>query len=69
MTVLDDVAALIRRLAPEPVCDDCITERLKLTVRQHAITGTRELAGTGGFRRAKDCCSLCSENKLVIRHT
>ena len=65
-TVLDQVRAFVGRLAPEAVCDDCITERLGLSVRQHANHKTRELAGSGGFRRAKGPCSLCGETKLVI---
>ncbi len=67
MTVLDDVRALITRLAPEPICDDCITERLRLSIRQHANHKTRELAGTAGFERREAACSLCREVKLVIR--
>jgi len=67
MTVLDQVRGLIERLAPEPVCDDCIAERLALSVRQHANHKTRELAGQGGFERRKDVCSLCGETKMVIR--
>lgn len=68
MTVLDDVEKLITRLAPEAICDDCITEKLDLKIRQHANHKTRELAGTHGFLRAKDVCSICGSNKLVIRH-
>lgn len=68
MTVLDDVRRLIERLAPEPVCDDCIAERLGLSVRQHANHKTRELAGDHGFERSKDACTLCGATKLVIRH-
>jgi uncharacterized protein YaaQ len=67
MTVLDDVRALISRLAPQSVCDDCIADRLQLSVRQHANHKTRELAGTGGFQRSKGSCSLCGSEKLVIR--
>lgn len=67
MTVLDDVRNLIARLAPEAVCDDCIAERLQLSVRQHANHKTRELAGTDGFERHKGQCSLCGCDKLVIR--
>ena len=65
-TVLDRVRAFIARLAPEAVCDDCIAERLELSVRQHANHKTRELAGTQGFVRAKGPCSLCGADKLVI---
>jgi len=67
MTVLDDVRALIIRLAPDAVCDDCIAERLKLSIRQHANHKTRELAGSRGFERRKAVCSLCRNEKLVIR--
>jgi len=67
MTVLENVRGLIDRLAPEPICDDCIAERLSLSMRQHANHKTRELAGTDGFERRKDTCSLCRDPKLVIR--
>ncbi len=65
-TVIDKVSALIRRLAPEPICDDCITERLGLSVRQHANIKTRELAGQAGFERRKDVCAICGATKIVI---
>ena len=67
MTVLEDVRSRITRLAPDPICDDCIAERLSLSVRQHANHKTRELAGTGGLERRKGVCSLCGDEKLVIR--
>jgi len=67
MTVIDDVRALIDRLAPAPICDDCVADRLGLPVRQHANHKTRELAGSNGFERCKDFCSMCSGEKLVIR--
>lgn len=67
MAVLEHVRSLIIRLAPEAVCDDCVTERLGLTVRQHANHKTRELAGSGRFLRAKGLCSLCGAEKMVIR--
>lgn len=66
-TVLDRVRAFIARLAPAAVCDDCIADRLDLSVRQHANHKSRELAGIGGFVRSKGPCSLCGANKLVIR--
>lgn len=67
MSVSNDVERFVARLAPAPVCDDCIAERLSLNVRQHANHTTRELAGSGGFERQKDACSLCGATKLVIR--
>ncbi len=69
MPVLDDVRKLVSRLSPDPVCDDCIAEKLGLSVRQHANHKTRELAGSGGFERAKGRCSLCGADKLVIRRS
>jgi hypothetical protein len=67
MVVLDEVKALIVRLSPQAVCDDCIAERLNLSVRQHANHQTRELSGSAGFERRKAECSLCGATKLVIR--
>jgi hypothetical protein len=67
MTVADRVRALIERLAPEPICDDCIADKLELSVRQHANHKTRELAGSDGFERRVDACSLCGATKKVIR--
>jgi hypothetical protein len=67
MTVLEQVRRLIERLSPQPICDDCITERLELSLRQHANHKSRELAGSHGFVRTKGPCSLCGQNKLVIR--
>ena len=69
MTVLNQVRALVSRLSPEGICDDCITERLDLSMRQHANHKTRELAGANGFERRGDACSICGIEKLVIRQT
>lgn len=66
-TVLERVKALIERLSPKAICDDCIAERLDLTVRQHANHKSRELAGQAGFERQRGECSLCGDRKLVIR--
>jgi hypothetical protein len=68
VTVLEQVGALIRRLAPDPVCDDCISDRLGLSVRQHANHKTRELAGSSGFERELGDCVLCASTKKVIRY-
>ena len=67
MSVLEDVRKFVARLSPGTVCDDCITDRLSLSVRQHANHKTRELAGSSGFQREKGSCSLCGADKLVIR--
>ncbi|MFL6850423.1 MAG: hypothetical protein ACJ8EH_06150, partial [Sphingomicrobium sp.] len=67
VTVLDEVRAFVGRLAPDPVCDDCIADRLNLPVRKEANHKSRELAGHSGFKREKAYCSLCGTRKLVIR--
>lgn len=69
MTIAERIRALIERLAPEPVCDDCIVDRLDLSVRLHANRNTRALAGQGGFERGAGACSLCGTSKKVIRRT
>jgi hypothetical protein len=67
MTVRDEVAALIARLAGASICDDCIADKLGLSVRQHANRKTRELAGTSGYERRLDACTMCGTVKKVIR--
>jgi len=42
MTVLDEVRALIERLAPNPVCYDCVADRRGPSVHQHANHKTRK---------------------------
>jgi hypothetical protein len=68
MTVLERIRALVVRLSPDPICDDCVTEKLGLSVRQHANHKTRELAGGQGFERRIDTCAICRTVKTVIRH-
>lgn len=67
MTVRDDVEALVSRLSPEPICDDCIAQRLGLPGSQHANQKTRAMAGMNGFERQKHVCSLCDLTRMVIR--
>jgi hypothetical protein len=62
------IRALIERLSPEPICDDCITERLGLPDPEHADRTSRELAGSRGFERRRDECSICRASTLVIRY-
>lgn len=69
MAVLEDVEKLIVRISPEPICDDCITKKLNLSIRQHANQKTREMAGENGYRRSKDICSICEATRLVISKT
>lgn len=67
MSMIEDVANLLRRLSPAPICDDCVAERLSLASRQVANQRTRELAGSHGVERRRDICSLCFGEKVVTR--
>jgi len=63
----DRVTAFISRLSPAPVCDACIAERLELGSPQIANQKVREVAGSEGFERRRDICSLCFDERLVTR--
>lgn len=63
----DRVEALIGRLAPAAICDECIVERLTLNALHQATHRTRELAGMRGYKRCEDTCAICGEAKSVIR--
>ena len=65
--VTDQVRAFVARLAPDPVCDGCIAERLDLAAPQRANQEARRLVGSDGFERRRDICSLCYDEKLVTR--
>lgn len=60
---------LITALAPEPICDECIVEKLGLAAVHQASYRARELAGKDGFERAKDQCAFCGEAKAVTRRS
>jgi hypothetical protein len=49
-----------------PYCDACIQERLGLKWRQQVQLVTATLAVTNLFRRERDECCTCHEEKYVI---
>jgi hypothetical protein len=63
----DAVRKLIERLAPDPVCDDCIADRLELADRQEAGIAANALVGTSQFERRRDACVLCGNTKSTTR--
>ncbi|HAE01241.1 MAG TPA: hypothetical protein DCL95_10150 [Rhodospirillaceae bacterium] len=69
MTVLEQVREYLIHKSPEPVCDDCITKALGLSIRQHANHKTRELSKTRQFDRRKDVCTICESVKEVTRYS
>ncbi|RYD59953.1 MAG: hypothetical protein EOP60_00565 [Sphingomonadales bacterium] len=64
---LSRVRAFIERLAPAPVCDACIAERLGLDTESLAERKTHELAGGDGFERGRALCALCGLTRSVTR--
>ena len=61
------IRRFVERLAGEPVCDDCLTDRLSLSVRTQANQATRILSGEHEFERLKAPCALCGATKMVLR--
>lgn len=68
MTVKEQVSDLIKSKSPGPMCDDCIADALKLSVRQHANRKTIELGKAFGFKRNLGTCSICKNTKKVISY-
>ncbi len=68
-TVLERVSEFIVQRSPKAICDDCIADKLKLSIRQHANHKTRELASMPNFIRQKEKCSICGSNKKAIRYS
>ena len=66
MAILDDVKELVNSISPQCICDDCLTEKLGLSVRQHANQKTRRLVEQFGIVRKKRCCAFCGAIKLSI---
>src|SRR3546814_16107215 len=66
---VDRVEALIGRLAPAAICDECIVDKLGLKALHQASHRTRALAGTTGYESSRDECAICGEPKPIIRRT
>jgi hypothetical protein len=67
-TIAGQIEALVKRLAGAAICDDCVTDRLNLSVRSQANIVTRGLGGEAGFERHKAPCAFCEATKTVIRY-
>src|SRR3546814_1660205 len=68
MTIAGQIEQLIESLEGAATCDDCITDRLNLSVRSQANAVTRDLGDDKRFDRGKAPCGLCGSTKTVIRH-
>ena len=65
--ILDKVRRLVAGLAPTPVCDGCLAERLDPLAPDEVQLATSELAVARGFMRDRNVCGLCGEERPVIR--
>ena len=67
MIVAQRVNDWISNDAPKPVCDICIVEGLGLSQQAHAAQITAALGTTSDFVRIKGVCSLCKNDRMVIK--
>jgi len=67
MTIAGQIEQLIGNLAGTPICDDCITDRLNLSVRSQANVVTRELGKRDEYDRTKASCGQCGALKTAIQ--
>lgn len=51
-SALQAIEKLVSRLAPEPVCNDCIAQTLGLSPLDHVEQVARELVGANRFERS-----------------
>jgi hypothetical protein len=65
--ILDVVRRWVERLAPTPVCDDCLAERIEMARAEDIGPAVGELVATRDFARERGTCGLCGENRAVIR--
>jgi hypothetical protein len=68
MTIAGQIERLIESLQGLSICDDCVTDRLNLSVRSQANVVTRELGKLERFDRDKTPCGQCGAIKTAIRH-
>jgi len=66
MVILDQIRRLVERLAPAPICDACIADRLNIALSDDLRARIGELAGDHGFHRARDTYALCDASGPVL---
>jgi len=67
MTIAGQIEQLIASLSGASICDDCITDRLNLSVRSQANVVTRELGHREEYDRDKTSCGQCGSLKTAIQ--
>src|SRR3546814_10391507 len=67
MTIAGQIEQLIESLEGAATCDDCITDRLNLSVRSQANAVTRDLGDDKRLERGKAPCGLGGSTKTVTQ--
>ncbi|TAL35619.1 MAG: hypothetical protein EPN98_06550 [Phenylobacterium sp.] len=65
--IAEQVRDFIVKHRPKAVCDDCIADGIPLKRRQQAHRCTMPFGLTSEFDRRRDRCSICGDDKLVIK--
>ncbi len=68
MTVVDRVRDFLLARPGQTVCDGCISNKLDLSISNHANHKTRKLAASRHFHRERGTCSICAATRLVIQN-
>ncbi len=61
------IKAFVERLAPELVCERCVTDRLGVSAERTLGVVLHELAAQSEFERQIGPCALCGESTQAIR--
>jgi|GEM_PF-5704929 len=69
MAVFDRVEAVVKSVAPERLCDECLAGEAGLSLRQQANQHARRLAARPGFERRLGRCAKCGTGKQVTRYS
>jgi hypothetical protein len=64
---LDRVRQFVERVAPLPLCEGCLTERLEDVPAEEVHLSLSELAVERGFDRLRAVCGLCGHDELAIQ--
>src|SRR3546814_15154043 len=68
MTIAGQIEQLIESLEGAATCDDCITDRLNLSVRSQANSVTRDLGDDTRLARGHTTYGLCGQTQQAIPH-
>lgn len=69
MTHLSRILEHLEDIAPDEVCDDCLSEAIGIKPRQAVNQACRKLGQAGKIVRWQARCSVCRSTKLVNRHS